>query len=261
MKKRKLIGLSMALLGIVYMTLFFIFTDEFEKINDLLCMILTILNAVFIIFGLTLLFLKTQEDIVKEEVIKREENTNLSKYYKYKPYVTYLLLVINVLAFIFINIFNDDELIIKFAISKNDFAFYKIFTAMFTHINESHLFCNMIVLYWCGSKLESLIGNVKYLLIYLLSGVFTSIFIVLFSSSPCVGASGAIFGLFGCYLLLAYRNKTIMKYTFKYDLLPTVIINLIVTFVMPNVSIVAHVGGLLVGMLLYFIFCRKLTLM
>lgn len=49
-----------------------------------------------------------------------------------------------------------------------------------------------------------------------------------------------------------------MKYTYKYDLLPSIVINLIVTFVMPNISIIAHVGGLIIGIVCSQIMCRNI---
>ena len=131
---------------------------------------------------------------------------------------------------------------------------------MFTHADEMHLIFNMLALYICGSKLESLIGNIKYAIIYMLSGLGAAILIVLLSNNSCVGASGAIFGLFGCYLLIAFKNKNTMKYTYKYDLLPTIVINLIVTFAIPNISIIAHVGGLIIGIVCSQILCSNIKI-
>lgn len=260
MDKKRIIGLCMTLIGFAYMVAFFAFIDAFEKINDTLGMILTMVSVILIIWGLIIILFKSPEDHFKEEAIKKEEDIKLSKYYKYKPYITYILVGINILAFILINVIQGEEAILNYAISKDNFAFYRIITSMFTHSSESHLLLNMLALYLCGSKLESLIGNIKYLLVYIISGLSSSILIALFSNVPCVGASGAIFGLFGCYLLLSYKNRNIMKYTYKYDLLPTVIFNLIATFLIPNISITAHIGGLITGMILYFILCRKIIL-
>ena len=260
MKKKRVAGLCMSLIGFAYMLSLFIFTDTFEKMNDTLCMILTMISVAFIVIGLIFLFFKTEEDYIKEEAIKKEEDIKLSKHYKYKPYVTYTLVGINVLAFILINLIQGEESILNFAISKDDFAFHRIMTSMFTHASEAHLLFNMLALLLCGSRLESLIGNLRYLCVYMISGLCSSLLIGLISSSPCVGASGAIFGLLGCYLLLSYKNRNIMKYTYKYDLLPTIIFNLIVTILIPNISITAHFGGLVVGMILYFILCRKIIL-
>ena len=260
MNKRKTTGLIMLIVGIIYMVCFFTFTNEFEKVNDTLCFILTIISVVCIIWGFGLLIFKTPEDQFKEQAIKQEESIKLNKYYKFKPIITYVLIGINVLMFILINMTHGNEEVLKYAISKNNFEFYKLLTSMFAHADESHLIFNMLALYICGSKLESLIGNTKYAIVYMISGLGTAILIALLSNNPCVGASGAIFGLFGCYLLIAFKNRNVMKYTYKYDLLPTIIINLIVTFVIPNISVIAHVGGLLIGIVCSQILCRKFVL-
>ena len=55
-------------------------------------------------------------------------------------------------------------------------------------------------------------------------------------------------------------NRNVMKFTYRYDLLPTVVINLIVTFAIPNISVIAHVGGLIIGIISGLILCRKVIL-
>ncbi len=260
MSKKRIKGLCMMLIGLAYMFSLFVFIDTFEKMNETLCFILTIISVLLILFGLIFILTKSHEELLTEEKIKREEHIKLSKYYKYKPYLTYTFVGINILFFIIVNLFQGDDAVLNFAISKEHFAFYRIFTSMFVHGSEAHLFFNMFALLICGSKLESLIGNIKYFGVYMLSGLCSSILIAFMESIPCVGASGAIFGLFGCYLMLAYKNRDIMRYTYKYDLLPTVILDLIISFLMPNISITAHLGGFIIGLILYFVFCRKIVL-
>ena len=260
MNKRKIVGLIMLIVGITYMVCFFVFENVFEQVNDTLCFVLTIISVVCIIWGLGILMIKTPEEHFKEQVIKKEENIKLNKYYKYKPIITYIVIGINILTFIIINMSHGNEEVLKYAISKNEFEFYKLFTSMFAHADETHLLFNMLALYLCGSKLESLVGNIKYFIIYMISGLGSAILIALLSSNPCVGAYGAIFGLFGCYLLIAFKNRNVMKFTYRYDLLPTVVINLIVTFAIPNISVIAHVGGLIIGIISGLILCRKVIL-
>lgn len=258
MNKRKKIGLVMLIFGVVYMICSFSFTNFFEQLNDTLCFILTIISVVCIIWWFGILVFKTLEEHFKEQAIKNEDKIKLNKYYKYKPIITYILIAINVLMFVLINMFYGNNEVLRYAISKNSFEFNKLLISMFVHVDAIHLIFNMLAFYICGSKLESLIGNFKYSVVYMLSGLGASILIVLLSNNPCAGASGAIFGLFGCYLLIAFKNKNVMKYTYKYDLLPSIVINLIVTFVMPNISIIAHVGGLIIGIVCSQIMCRNI---
>ena len=257
MNKQKLIGLTMLTFGSIYMISLFLFIEKFEKMNDSLGLIMTIISTIFIIFGSGLLFIKTQEEHFKEQAIKNNEYNKLKKHYKYKPVVTYILIVINILVYLIVNISQGNSEIIKYAISKNDFQIYKLFTSIFTHSSESHIITNMLALYLCGSKLESLIGNIKYLLVYFISGFGSSLLIAIFANYPCVGASGAILGLYGCYLFIAFKNRNIMKYTYKYDLLPTIIIILIGTIIIPKISIIGHFGGLIIGIVYGVTFFNK----
>lgn len=67
---------------------------------------------------------------------------------------------------------------------------------MFVHANYMHLFGNAFVLFTVGSRLECLIGKIKYVLVYLISGLVASIFVLVFQSNlDTVGASGALYGI------------------------------------------------------------------
>lgn len=259
MKKRKIILIAMLLIGIAYMAMFFM-TDEFDNIiSDSICFVMTMISVVFIVLGILGLVFKTSEEHFEDEREKNTEAVRIQKYYRCKPYVTYVLIAINVLVFIMVKSSEADDIVLTYAVSKIDFKVWKLLTSMFMHVDETHILLNMLAL-WSVRNLEELIGNVKYLLCYMLSGIGASLLIALFSDLPCVGASGAILGLFGCYLLITFKNRKQMKYTFWKNLLPTVVIELIITIIMPNVSVIAHFGGLIIGMLCYFLFCRKVTL-
>lgn len=250
----------MLLIGILFMFNFFIFIDAFEKINDSICFILVVMSIISIMCGAGIVFSKTYEEHLKEQTIKKEENKKIEKYKKTKPIITYILIFINVLIFIVINLSQGNDSVLNYAISKNNFEFYRIFTSMFSHADESHILFNMLVLFMCGRKLEAYIGKIKYLVVYMISGIGSSILLGLVSTVQCVGASGAIFGILGCFLVLSYFNRDILKYTFKYDLLPTIGFSLLQTFLIPNISIPAHVGGLCIGIIMYFILCRKVKI-
>ncbi len=77
MNKRKIIGLVMLIIGIVYMICFFSFTNIFEQLNDTLCFILTIISVVCIMWGFGILVFKTPEEHFKEQAIKNEESIKI----------------------------------------------------------------------------------------------------------------------------------------------------------------------------------------
>ena len=75
--------------------------------------------------------------------------------------------------------------------------YYRIITGVFLHGGILHLAFNCYALYVIGSQLETYLGKVRYLIIYLFSAVTASLFSMIFNSNPSIGASGAIFGLMG----------------------------------------------------------------
>lgn len=175
----------------------------------------------------------------------------------YRPVATYAIIAVNVLFFIFINVLSGGKLIHTMSISRREFSVYKLFTSMFTHGSIQHIFCNMMALYSLGAGLERFLGRKKYLLLYFLSGLGSALTIVVFSKYSAVGASGAIFGLMGFYLMLALMNRNILGETLRKNILPPLLINILVTLIIPNISVAGHFGGLFSGMIFYLIFFRN----
>ncbi|MER5463323.1 rhomboid family intramembrane serine protease [Streptomyces sp. NPDC002668] len=124
---------------------------------------------------------------------------------------------------------------------------YRLVTAMFLHGGYVHIAFNMLSLWWIGGPLEAALGRVRYLALYLLSGLAGSALTYLIAGSnvPSLGASGAIFGLFGATAVLMRR--------LNYDMRPVIallVINLIFTFGWPSIAWQAHVGGLVAGVVI-----------
>ncbi|MEU5623995.1 MULTISPECIES: rhomboid family intramembrane serine protease [Streptomyces] len=121
---------------------------------------------------------------------------------------------------------------------------YRLVTTMFTHEEIWHIGFNMISLWFLGGPLEAALGRARYLALYLVSGLAGSVLAYLLESptTATLGASGAIFGLFGATAALVRRLNA--------DMRPVVIllaISLIFTFTRGNISWQAHVGGLVAG--------------
>ncbi|MFF8843457.1 rhomboid family intramembrane serine protease [Streptomyces sp. NPDC015127] len=122
---------------------------------------------------------------------------------------------------------------------------YRLVTSMFLHQEVWHIAFNMMALWWLGGPLEQALGRARYLALYLISGLAGSALTYLLAApnQGSLGASGAIFGLFGATIVLMRR--------LRYDMRPIVtllVINLVITF-MPGFDIAwqAHVGGLIAG--------------
>ena len=123
---------------------------------------------------------------------------------------------------------------------------WRLITAAFLHGGPIHLAFNMLALWWFGQTLEATLGRGRFLLLYLVSGLAGSAGALVASpTAVTVGASGAIFGIMGAALVLERQGN----YVFGGQALGIIVINLVITFAIPNISIGGHLGGLAGGML------------
>jgi membrane associated rhomboid family serine protease len=123
---------------------------------------------------------------------------------------------------------------------------WRLITAAFLHASLIHLGFNMLVLWFVGAPVEQAIGRGRFLAIYIVSGLAGSAGAILFSPNVVtVGASGAIFGIFGAALVLEMQGSNVLGG----QALGLIIVNLIFTFAIPNISVGGHVGGLIGGAL------------
>jgi membrane associated rhomboid family serine protease len=153
-------------------------------------------------------------------------------------------------------------------------AFLPIITSMFLHAGIAHILGNMLFLWIFGDNVEDFYGHFTYLVFYLVCGVGAGLLHVLFnwnSMLPSLGASGAISGVMGAYLILYPRSRVLTLVFIFLIPIPAVVI-LVLWFVMQFVSGVsslgmgvasggvawwAHVGGFLLGMAITAIARRR----
>ena len=126
------------------------------------------------------------------------------------PYVTYAIISINVLIFVLqlnmamVNSSIEREFIYKFGFIPANFSFFTMFTSMFLHGGFSHIFGNMWFLWVFGDNVEGILGHIKFGIFYLLCGLvatMSQLFVNPESNIPMVGASGAIAGVLGMYMI------------------------------------------------------------
>lgn len=127
----------------------------------------------------------------------------------------------------------------------SDGDWWRLVGAMFLHASVLHVAFNGFALYWLGSIVESAIGTRRYLLLYFASGLAGSAGALLFSNpfAITVGASGAIFGLMGALLVLEYLATG----SLAGQAMTLIVLNLVITFAIPNISVGGHLGGLVGG--------------
>lgn len=197
-------------------------------------------------------FFKLTEDM-NQNTMKKEKK--LEKIFSpKKPVITYILIVLNLMVFLYGVLHGNDELINMFG---NNYElvqngeFYRLFTCMFVHADILHILFNMIALYSIGPVVERYYGKSKFLLIYLVSGLLGSIFSGVFmtANSISIGASGAIFGLLGSICYFTYYYRATLQGILRGSIMPVIIINLVIGLISSSIDLSAHIGGLLGGIL------------
>ncbi|MEG2457634.1 MAG: rhomboid family intramembrane serine protease [Bacilli bacterium] len=198
-----------------------------------------------------------QQIVFRDNELNNKTNRNETKIAKAfkinKPVVTYTLIAINILIYLlmlspkiytlFINSFASYYMNVQIG------EIWRLITCVFLHANISHILFNMIALFMVGPEIEKYYGKVKFLCIYLLSGIIGSLFSCILGSSVSIGASGAIFGLFGSLLYFSLNFRATLDGYLKGALIPLILTNLLIGFIVPSIDIWAHIGGLIGGFL------------
>jgi membrane associated rhomboid family serine protease len=177
------------------------------------------------------------------------------------PTVTYVLIAINVLLFLGSGgslgggggnrVFQDFAL---WGPLVADGDYWRLVTSGFLHSGILHLGFNMYVLYWLGTMLEPSLGHVRFTALYFASMLAGSFGVMLLSpNSVTVGASGAVFGLMAAAFVMQHARGI---NPMQSGLGPVILLNIGITFLVPNISIGGHLGGLVGGALAAFLMDR-----
>ncbi|MFQ6810235.1 MAG: rhomboid family intramembrane serine protease [Streptococcus sp.] len=131
---------------------------------------------------------------------------------------------------------------------------WRLLAAMFVHVGLQHFVLNMVTLYFIGRIAEDLFGSKAFLALYLLSGLMGNLFVLVFSPlAVAAGARATLFGIFGAIASLRFiaRSPYIHYLSQRYTSL--ILINILFSF-MPGISLAGHLGGLVGGEILAFVF-------
>ena len=192
------------------------------------------------------------------------------------PLVTYAFLALNVLFF-FVELSGGDAFVEKWAFVPSRFLanpfgdFLTLFTAMFMHAGWLHLGSNMLYLWIFGDNVEDRFGHIKFAIFYLLCGLAATFAQLAFSSGsnvPNLGASGAIAGVLGAYILLFPKGKVRVLQGQRVIPVSALIVigiwivlqlfsgigSLANTAQTGGVAYMAHIGGFVAGFVLTFLF-------
>ena len=198
-------------------------------------------------------FFKLTEDMNQKTI--RNEKKLARIFSPKKPVVTYIIVTLCVVIYLALAIF-DQSGNLTYMFTNNGLLvksgeIYRLITAMFLHADIIHLVCNMYALLIVGPQVERYYGKRRFLFIYLISGLLGSLFSCVFSGAETfsLGASGAIFGLFGSIAYFTYYYRATLQGLLRSQIVPVILVNLAIGFMIPGIDISAHIGGLIGGIL------------
>ena len=188
-----------------------------------------------------------------------EDNKLYEKTFKKKKIVfTNALIFINVVIFMVTYVLANANLssaaLVRFGASFAPLIksgeLWRLITAAFLHVGIVHLLVNMYSLYIIGTQVETYIGKYKFLAIYLVSAISGVLMSCIFNPNVVsAGASGAIFGLLGSLVYFGYHYRLYLGSVLKNQIIPIIVLNLVLGFIIPGIDNAAHIGGLVGGYL------------
>lgn len=180
---------------------------------------------------------------------------------KDKPYVTYLLLAAMVVVFGLMSVMGGTEnpvTLVEFGAKYNPLIragqYWRLVTPIFIHIGFTHILMNGITLYFIGQYVEQLFGHWRFTIIFFVSGILGNLGSFAFNSGLSAGASTAIFGLFGAFLMLGEsfsKNPAIVSMAKTFLLF--IVLNIGTDIFVSGIDIAGHIGGLVGGFLIAYV--------
>lgn len=192
---------------------------------------------------------------------------NWKSYLKYYP-VTSLLLLANIIMFIVLS-FNggstNEATLYQFGALVNEGESWRYVASMFLHNGFDHLLFNCFALLVFAPPLERLLGWWRYALLYFLSGIVANVLSSAYFAQTgemfiSVGASGAIYGVYGAFLYIAVFQRKIMDEASRKTLYAMLMFGIVFSFVVASINWMAHLGGLIGGFFIYGLIIRLIKI-
>lgn len=169
--------------------------------------------------------------------------------------IIHLILYVFSGTFLFPDLFGIERLVgVNLYIANGEL--WRLISSLFVHNGFSHMFFNSISLILFAPALEQMLGKMKFLLLYVGSGIAANIatYYIMPLTYIHVGSSGAIFGLFGYYIFIALFRKQMLSKENSQIIISISALSIIMTFLQPNINITAHIFGFIAGVTIGFIF-------
>jgi len=173
-----------------------------------------------------------------------------------KPLFTYFFIALQLIMFLILELnggSKDPQTLIEFGAKYNPLMiegeWWRLVTPIFLHIGILHLLMNTLALFYLGMAVEKMFGRLRFIFIYMISGITGSLASFLFTSNLSAGASGAIFGCFGALLYFGVLYPKIFFRTIGTNIIAVILLNLVLGFTIPGIDNAGHIGGLVGGFL------------
>ncbi|MCA1058066.1 rhomboid family intramembrane serine protease [Rossellomorea aquimaris] len=173
-----------------------------------------------------------------------------------KPFFTYFFIAVQVIMFFILEMnggSKDPQTLIQYGAKYNPLMiegeWWRLITPIFLHIGLLHLLMNTLALFYLGTAVEKMFGRIRFVLIYMLSGIAGTLASFLFTSNLSAGASGAIFGCFGALLYFGVLHPNVFFRTMGANIIGVILLNLALGFSLPGIDNAGHIGGLIGGFL------------
>lgn len=256
--------------------LFIIFTDNINRDRLLIESDLSFWFA-DTLFGRIIIYENQPDDFhsIKnelEKVMLPTKKTIKSKL-NFLPIMTIMLIVLNIMVFIIMEALGDtnnstfmvNHGAMSWRLLFEDYQFFRLVTCIFLHFGIEHLFNNMITLAVIGNEVEHILGHTKFIIIYILSGIGASFISAVYNMNVnhdlyiiSAGASGAIFGILGSLLVTSLLYRNIRSRTTPANIMIIAVLSVINGYMNYGIDNMAHIGGLLFGIIITFVFCLSL---
>lgn len=207
-----------------------------------------------------------------EEILQRIAAGEVGWFYEFRKKaftINNFIVLVNVVVFLILEYVGSTESV-DFMLEHGAFywpaiidggEYYRFLTCMFMHFGFEHLFSNMLVLFFLGDNLERAVGKIKYLIIYLCSGLMGGLvscayYYLVDEVVVAAGASGAVFGVIGALIYIVWKNRGLLEDLSIRRLAFFVIFSFYSGLTSTDVGNAAHAGGVVMGVILAAILYR-----